>query len=188
MTERQKHYTYPISQEARAFARLDTIGENGTWAVRCHGWLKLSDEQYHPVRKYKYSRWAIVKDYLPDPVAITDVPEIQRKMANIARKARLHPKDAKPENYRGSFLVDLGQVRTYPYPKRLWSDTKRREYFKWFDEYVTTWEVSVKDGSVVEDWIGAYLKRQQQRTEEFRKWKEAEEEKQRNTSYFTEDC
>lgn len=95
---------------------------------------------------------------------------------------------AKPENYRGSFLVDLGQGRTYPYPERLWSDTKRREYFKWFVEYVTTWEVSVKDGSVVEDWMGAYLKRQEKRTEEFRKWKEAEEEKQRNASYFTEDC
>lgn len=143
--------------------------------------LKLSDEQHRSVRRYKHSRRAIVKEYLPKPLVFTDVPEIRRKMATVARKARLHPEDAKPDNYRGSFLVDLGQVRTYPYPKRLWSDTIRRKFFKSFDEYVTTWEVSVKDGSVVTGWLNDYFKEQIKRTEEFRKVIEAEEKERNRT-------
>lgn len=140
---------------------------------------QASDEQHRPVRRYKHSRWAIVKEYVPEPLAITDVPEVRRKMATISRKARLHPNDATPDNYRGSFLVDLGRVRTYPYPTRLWFDTSRRVYFKWFDEYVTTWEVSTKNGSVIEGWLNDYYRGQKERIKVFRKWEEAEELRKR---------
>ncbi|WEW60303.1 hypothetical protein PRK78_005788 [Emydomyces testavorans] len=158
ISERQQAYTSPFSHECRAFARLDSLDENGTWAVKCHGWIKLSDEQFRPLRRYDWlSRWAIVKDYIPNKVAITDVPEIRRKML-IARKALLHPEDAKPVNFRGSFFVDLGTVRTYPYPQRLWSNTERRDFFEWFDRSASEWEVSVTDGNVVEGWINKQLK------------------------------
>ncbi|KAK2788835.1 hypothetical protein FQN53_003022 [Emmonsiellopsis sp. PD_33] len=66
LTERQKAYASPFAHESRAFARLDSLDENGTWAVRCHGWMQLSDKQFEPVRHLRdYSRGAIVKDYPP---------------------------------------------------------------------------------------------------------------------------
>ncbi|KAK2875346.1 hypothetical protein FQN49_001664 [Arthroderma sp. PD_2] len=156
LKERERHYTSPIAHEARAFARLDSVGKNGTWAVKCHGWMKLAGAQC-PKAVRSHSRWAIVKNYIPNPVTLDDVPEIRRKM-RIARKALLYPEDAQPRNYRGPFLVDLGRVRTYPYPPLLWSDTKRKEYFKWFDEYASSWEVSVRDGSLIEGWVNEKLK------------------------------
>ncbi|KAE8306974.1 kinetochore Sim4 complex subunit Fta2 [Aspergillus transmontanensis] len=111
-------YITSFSHECRAFARLDSMGENGTWAVKCHGWIKLSDEQFQHIQREwgtkRYSRWAIVKDYIPDRVVLSDIPDIKRKMT-IARKAKLFPGDAEPKNYRGSFLVDLGRTKTWPY-------------------------------------------------------------------------
>ncbi|KAM5432112.1 hypothetical protein MferCBS31731_007613 [Microsporum ferrugineum] len=157
LRERETHYVSPIANEARAFARLDSIGKNGTWAVKCHGWIKLSGDQ-RPKFLQDYTPWAIVKDYIPHPVALTDVPEIRRKM-KIARKALLFPEDAQPRNYRGSFLVDLGRVRTYPYPRRLWSNSKRMEYFKWFDKDTSEWEECVWDGSVIDGWENQQLKK-----------------------------
>ncbi|EEP82056.1 predicted protein [Uncinocarpus reesii 1704] len=159
LRERQKPYTFPFSHECRAFARLDSLDENGTWAVKCHGWIKLSDEQFKPLQRFSgLSRWAIVKDYIPNEVSISDVPEIRRKMT-IARKALLYPKDLQPRNFRGSFLVDLGAVRTYPYPpQRFWSNTRRREYFAWFDKDASQWEVSVRDGKVIEGWLNRMIK------------------------------
>ena len=138
--------------------------------------MKLSDEQYKRVRGLGYSRWAIIKDYLPSPVSMQDVPDIRRKM-RIARKALIHPRDAKPDNYRGSFLVDLGRVKTYPYPRQLWSDSKRREYFKWFDIYASKWQESVRDGAVVEGWLNREFKRIMRNAETLaqRRAQEAEE-------------
>lgn len=152
--ESKQKYTFPFSHECRAFARLDSMGENGTWAVKCHGWIKLSDEQFHPIRKQEQlSRWAIVKDYIPNEIALKDVPEIRRQMA-IARRAGLYPQDVKPENYRGSFLVDLGRVRTYPYPIRLLCiNTHRRRFFELFDEEASDWQECIKDGEIVPGWV-----------------------------------
>ncbi|KAK2762192.1 hypothetical protein FQN54_001201 [Arachnomyces sp. PD_36] len=160
LDESEQPYTFPFSHECRAFARLDSLGQNGTWAVKCHGWMKLSDEQFNCLREYDhvYSRWAIVKDYIPNPIHISDVPDIRSKM-RIARKARLHPTDLKPENFRGSFFVDLGEVRTHPYPKKLWSNYLRRRAFVGFDESARSWEVSIKDGSVICGWLNGEYKR-----------------------------
>ncbi|PGH15457.1 hypothetical protein AJ79_02434 [Helicocarpus griseus UAMH5409] len=151
LPERSRHYTCPIAHEARAFARLDSVRKNGTWAVKCHGWMKLSTrQQQRPKAVLSFSRWAIVKDYLPNPVTLEDIPEIRRKMA-IPRKALMYPIDTQPRNYRGSFLVDLGSVRTYPYP--VWYRNEVRAFWSWFDKYVQEWEVSIRDGSVVEGWL-----------------------------------
>lgn len=122
--------------------------------------MRLSDNQFKPFRLKDsgYSRWAIVKDYLPNPIDIDDVPDIRRKMS-IARGALLHPGDMQPRNYRGSFLVDLGRVKTYPYPRRLWSTSRKREYYAYFDEYASNWQVSVRDGTVVERSVNEVLKR-----------------------------
>ncbi|KAI2048660.1 hypothetical protein LOZ44_003870 [Ophidiomyces ophidiicola] len=142
--KRQRPYTSSFSHECRAFARLDSYGKNGTWAVHCHGWLKLSDTQFQPLPKYSnLTRWAIVKDYIPHKVAITDVPEIRRKMA-IARDALLHPQDVQPRNFRGSFFVDLGRVKTYPYPELSWSTTRQQEFFPAFDREASDWQLIVR--------------------------------------------
>ncbi|KAI1993814.1 hypothetical protein LOZ53_002026 [Ophidiomyces ophidiicola] len=157
LTERQRAYTSSFSHECRAFARLDSYGKNGTWAVHCHGWLKLSDAQFRPLRKHSnLTRWAIVKDYIPNKIAITDVPEIRRKMA-IARKALLHPQDVQPRNFRGSFIVDLGRVKTYPYPRPYWSNTRQQAFFPYFDKAASDWQVCVRDGEVIEGWINRVI-------------------------------
>ncbi|KAI1617037.1 kinetochore Sim4 complex subunit FTA2-domain-containing protein [Exophiala viscosa] len=36
----------PLACESRAFARLHSLNENGTWAARCYGWMTLSDTQF----------------------------------------------------------------------------------------------------------------------------------------------
>ncbi|EGD93746.1 hypothetical protein TESG_01281 [Trichophyton tonsurans CBS 112818] len=156
LKERETHYVSPIANEARAFARLDSLGQNGTWAVKCHGWMKLSGKQ-RPKCLSHHTPWAIVKDYIPNPVTLDDVPEIRRKM-KIARKALLFPDDTEPRNYRGSFLVDLGRVTTYPYPRVLWSNEKRRKYFRSFDKEASEWVECVRDGEVISGSINEILK------------------------------
>ncbi|EFQ99326.1 hypothetical protein MGYG_02339 [Nannizzia gypsea CBS 118893] len=156
LKERETHYFSPIANEARAFARLDSMGQNGTWAVKCHGWMKLSGKQ-RPRFLSLHTPWAIVKDYIPDPMTLDDVPEIRQKM-KIARKALLFPDDAQPRNYRGSFLVDLGRVKTHPYPRVLWSKKEYRKYFECFDKDASEWVESVQDGEVIDGWVNEYLK------------------------------
>ncbi|KAK2757625.1 hypothetical protein FQN54_004594 [Arachnomyces sp. PD_36] len=158
LSERQRGYTSPFSHECRAFARLNSFDLNGTFAVKCHGWIKLSDTQLKPIRRRirGNTRWAIVKDYLPDPVTLDDVPEIRRKM-RLAHEARLHLGDIQPRNFRGSFLVDLGCVKTYPYPKRLWFPRRVREGKTLHDEIVSKWQILVRDGTIVEGWVADYL-------------------------------
>ncbi|EEH07261.1 conserved hypothetical protein [Histoplasma capsulatum G186AR] len=141
----------PFVREARAFARLDSVGENGTWAVKCHGWIKLNDSQFKELgNKHQiFCRWAIIKDMIPDEISMSDIPEVRRKM-QIARKALLWPGDVKPENYRGSFIVDLGNTITYPEIRRFWSNTRRREIFAGMDRCFSNWEPSDWDGKLVD--------------------------------------
>lgn len=43
----------------------------GTWAVKRHGWMKLSDDQFTVIDKTadlsSCTRWVIVKDYISTP-------------------------------------------------------------------------------------------------------------------------
>ncbi|KAK2790671.1 hypothetical protein FQN52_005427 [Onygenales sp. PD_12] len=144
LTERQKAYASPFAHESRAFARLDSLDENGTWAVRCHGWMQLSDKQFEPA------------------LSLDHVPEIRRKMS-IARKAKLYPEDIQPRNYCGSFLVDLGRVKTYPYPRRIWHMRRYRECFPMFDRVVGDWQICTRDGVIVEGRINELFKRNRER-------------------------
>ncbi|PWY72466.1 hypothetical protein BO94DRAFT_436105, partial [Aspergillus sclerotioniger CBS 115572] len=115
----------PFSRECRAFARLCDMGLNGTWAVRCHGWIYLSDSQMASLRKvypqlesydpyYTGSRWAIVKDFLSAPPTKADLVKI-REGFDIAKQARILPHDLEMDNYKGSVLMDLGCSTTYPF-------------------------------------------------------------------------
>ena len=109
--------TTPLVNESRAFARLDSRNENGTWAARCYGWMKLSDTQFKmvgdAVNTHGLSRWVVVKEYLPTSTNHSHIQEIFTKF-KIPREARILPKDARVENYRGSKIVDLLSALTAP--------------------------------------------------------------------------
>ena len=113
----QAIYTSPLANESRAFARLNSRNKNGTWAVRCYGWMKLSDAQFetigHVVDTQALSRWVVVKEYLPEVTNSSHVEEIYKNF-KIARKARLLPQDVRLENYRGTKIVDLSSTLTDP--------------------------------------------------------------------------
>lgn len=120
----QARYTTPLAYESRAFARLESQNENGTWAVECHGWMKLSDMQFNTIGNVVdtlcLSRWVIVKEYMPMP---TDHSHIRTIFTNfdIPKAARIWPgDDIRIENYRGSKIVDLSSTVTFPSPG--WSE------------------------------------------------------------------
>ncbi|KAI9741259.1 MAG: hypothetical protein M1834_002975 [Cirrosporium novae-zelandiae] len=149
----------PFVNECRAFARLDDLHENGDWAVECYGWMKLTDEQFTIVKKLVYvdndpdldskdtvnlTRWAIVKRYMPELTRITDLPHIIETL-EIAKCARMHDEDPSPDNYRGSRLVDLGCVKTWPHP--LWTSYDDHAYDTHPGAFVESWKVN-KDGTI----------------------------------------
>ena len=117
-------YTTPLAYESRAFARPESRNENGTWAIECYGWMKLSDTQFNTIRNVAdtlcLSRWIIVKEYLSMP---TDYSHICTMFMNfdIPEAARIWPgDDIRVENYRGSKSVDISSTITFPSPG--WSE------------------------------------------------------------------
>ena len=115
----QAIHTSPLACESRAFGRLISINENGTWACECHGWMKLSDTQFKTIYAAaplpNLSRWVIVKEYLPESTNASHVNEIYIRFS-IPRQASILPKDVRVENYRGSRIVDLSSTLTAPCP------------------------------------------------------------------------
>ncbi|QKX53507.1 uncharacterized protein TRUGW13939_00586 [Talaromyces rugulosus] len=95
---------------------------NGTFAVRCHGWMTLTgadlarflavDKSTMIPPRYN-TKWAIVKDYIPNGPRESDLGTIIDNL-QVARQAWLLPEDIKPANYKESFLVDLGNTKTFP--------------------------------------------------------------------------
>ncbi|OAG33886.1 hypothetical protein AYO21_12002 [Fonsecaea monophora] len=115
-------HTSPLACECRAYARLDSLNENGTWAARCYGWMRLSDTQFKVlgdvVNTHGLSRWAIVKEYIPSSTLPCDIQTIFTNF-NTPKQARILPQDIRVENYRGSKIVDLSSTLTAPCPE--WS-------------------------------------------------------------------
>lgn len=115
---------------------------NGIWAVKCYGWMELSDKQFEAVTRdtgslrVDLSRWAIVKEYEP---ALTDASHLPKIYANfeIAKRAKTLPQDIRPGNYRGTKIVDLSSVLTYPCPE--WSDFWFEFFYEETIDGVLTW-------------------------------------------------
>ncbi|KAH0841707.1 hypothetical protein AYO21_01061 [Fonsecaea monophora] len=127
-------YITPLAYESRAFARLDSSNQNGNWAIRCHGWMKLADTQFNMIKdvvatcglsSHDLSRWVIVKEYGLTPTNASHVPEILENFV-IPMELKISPQDLRPENFRGSKMVDLSCALTYPCPG--WSEYE----FKFF--------------------------------------------------------
>lgn len=114
--------------------------------------MKLSDKQLRPIvrrtRLIDPGRWAIIKDYLPNPVQLSDCQELVRKK-DVFRRALIYTNDIKPSNFRGSFIVDLGSAKTYPYIKRFWSEIEFDRVWDYYDYNVTDWEVDEETEVVV---------------------------------------
>ena len=114
--------------------------------------MKLSDKQQRPiVRKTSLidpGRWAIIKDYLPNPVQLSDCQELARKK-DVFRRALIYTNDIKPSNFQGSFIVDLGSAKTYPYITRFWSEIEFDRVWDNYDFNVTDWEIDEETGVVV---------------------------------------
>ncbi|KAJ9618119.1 hypothetical protein H2204_013166 [Knufia peltigerae] len=134
----------PLACESRAYARLDSRNENdGIWAAQCYGWMRLSDPQFEElgnvvdVNKHDLSRWVVVKEYIPSPTLPCDLPEIFANF-EIPKRARIVPRDARLDNYRGSKIVDLSSALTEPSPR--WTKFKFELFygnttfgiFQWF--------------------------------------------------------
>lgn len=104
------------------------MGQNGTFAVRCYGWLRLSSEQLYAASKlfqtYELGPWGIMKDFEEINTTTEHIPSILEKL-DIAYKAKIVLDDLRPENYKESRMLDLGTTRTYPHP--VWSDRE----FEW---------------------------------------------------------
>ncbi|KAK2778579.1 hypothetical protein FQN53_001733 [Emmonsiellopsis sp. PD_33] len=157
--ERTQMLHSPFACESRAFARLIDHGHNGTWAVKCHGWMQLTERQFavlesatttaartlnnstcsqqQPLR-FTCTRWAIIKDYISNPFRTIDIPEINRKLS-IPKSLLIKPEDFYPRNFRESFFVDLGSTQTYPCPP-FWSEFSYRWFYETAPDYVRTWE------------------------------------------------
>ena len=93
--------------------------------------MKLSDTQFETidaaVQCPDLSPWVIVKEYIPEATNASHVQEIHTRF-NIAKRARILPKDVRVENYRGPQIVDLSTTLTAPCPG--WSEFE----FKFFYE------------------------------------------------------
>jgi hypothetical protein len=143
--ERTQMLHSPFAYECRAFSRLIDVGQNGTWAVKCHGWLRLSADQFETLKPVATrqqistcDRWAIVKNYIPNPFRVTDIPEICGKLS-IPKDARIMPLDFHHRNFRESFFVDLGSTRTYPCPP-FWGEFLFRTFYEVAEENVKAWK------------------------------------------------
>ncbi|EXJ87490.1 hypothetical protein A1O3_04450 [Capronia epimyces CBS 606.96] len=116
-------YVSPLACECRAYARLDSINENGTWAAKCYGWMRLSDAQFNllgnTIDTCGLSRWVVVKEYISSPTNTSHLQTISENF-KIPQAARIYPGDIRPPNYRGSKIVDLSSTLTDPCPE--WSE------------------------------------------------------------------
>jgi len=102
---------------------LWAISQNRTLAVGCHGWTKLTSHQLGDINQrfgiFDISPWAIIKEVENIDSTPMHVPSIIKNLG-IAYDAKILLKDIRPENYKGSRLLDLGTSRTWPHP--LWSE------------------------------------------------------------------
>ncbi|EHY51784.1 hypothetical protein ABEF92_002397 [Exophiala dermatitidis] len=126
----------PLANECRAFARLNSHNENGTWAARCYGWMKLSDTQFEVISRvvdsHGLSRWAVVKEYLPMPTEGCHFDEMRDKL-KIPGRLRIYPQDLRLENCRGAKVVDLSSTLTAPCAE--WSEFE----FNFFFSEIAPW-------------------------------------------------
>ena len=113
----------------------------GTWAVKCHGWMKLSDDQFAAIDKMadlsSCTRWVIAKDYISTPTDPSDIDKILDNF-RIPFKARMIPGDIRPPNYKGEYFVDLGNTITFPHPE--WSTRRYNWCYEKAVNCVKYWE------------------------------------------------
>ena len=140
-------YISPFGCESRTFARLCDLHKNGQWAVRCHGWMCLTDSQVQqlwkvsgPVRadpRWDRARWVIVKDFIAGEPPSREDENFQHVISNfrIPKCGGILPRDVKRGNYRGNLIVDLGSTVTFPFYRRYAHWSELDEFFNSIDTY-----------------------------------------------------
>ena len=130
-----------FANECRAFARLWGKGKNGTLAVGCHGWTKLAPEQLHSIRRIintdEVTPWAIIKDLVTTDLSPEHIPSIIKNF-DIAYDGLMVLNDVRPENYKGTLLLDLGASRIWPHP--FWSPREFAANREWMTRVVQHWK------------------------------------------------
>ena len=121
--EEQHLYMNPFSCECRAFARLQDMNEDGTFAVKCYGWVKLSSSQVKEIRtlfKIKdFLPWALIKELVSTAAHPSQLTKMIENM-DIAEQCGLFIPDVQPSNYGSAKFLDLGAVKVLPYPRVYW--------------------------------------------------------------------
>ncbi|KNG85319.1 hypothetical protein ANOM_006290 [Aspergillus nomiae NRRL 13137] len=142
-SEEEVAFISPFGCEARAFARLCDLHENGRWAVQCHGWMYLTDSQLHQLREvsgpvrndpnWYRAHWAIVKDFIADEPPSRHDKKFQNILTNfyIPKRGHILPRDVKKDNYRGDRIVDLGCTITFPFSRRY---ARSKQFFDFFND------------------------------------------------------
>lgn len=118
----------------------------GTWAGSCYGWMRVSGVSSRNIKAilptHDLSRWAIVKQDIPQTTTASDVPSTYNDFS-IAKRAGMLPGNIEMYNYRGSQIVDLSSTLRYPCPKGdSWSFNFFYEVtidgvFDWFSDQTT---------------------------------------------------
>ncbi|KAL8808696.1 MAG: hypothetical protein Q9223_003856 [Gallowayella weberi] len=129
------YYLDPFFNECRAYGKLIERSLNGEVAVHCHGYLMLTadheDELNHrfgepdwnrPHEEYEkpVSKRSPLRTIVKDLVLEENIwkPNVARRMLRDLRKMReleIYAMDIKPENYKGSKLVDFSVAMTLPH-------------------------------------------------------------------------
>lgn len=133
-------YLWPFANECRAFARLHQSSLNGIVAVKCHGWMRLSDEQLQRAQYLSKDdnlcRWSIVKDLIVADTVVEDRPSILHNIDRLYEE-RILVQDPRPDNFKGKYLVDLGSTRTYPHV--FWNKYEEDAFYKGAKRVISRW-------------------------------------------------
>lgn len=143
----QMTWLWPFANECRAFARLHQSGLNGVIAVKCHGWMKLTDDQLQRVRRLakdvSLSPWSIVKDLINENTGLEDIPFILQSIDRL-HKERILIADTRPDNFKGKYWIDLGSAQTYPHP--FWNKFEEDAFYR-SAKYAVTHNWHFENGS-----------------------------------------
>ncbi|EXJ82214.1 hypothetical protein A1O3_06027 [Capronia epimyces CBS 606.96] len=121
--EEQHLYFNPFSCECRAFARLQDMNEDGTFAVKCYGWVKLSSSQVNDIRalckEKDFIPWALVKELVSTAAHPNQLTKMIENI-DIAEQCNLFIPDVQPSNYGAGKFLDLGAAKVLPYHPVYW--------------------------------------------------------------------
>lgn len=133
-------YISSFGTECRAFARLQDIGEDGIFAVKCYGWMKLSEAQARVIPKLdldKYSLWVMIKEVVSTKAKAGHLPTMIGNLS-VFERARFIVMDLNFSNYGDGRCLDLGSTKLAPGLEKL-TDHRFKINAQSFQKTLGTW-------------------------------------------------